>query len=216
LFREFHRINVAEDAMTSALQALFSTPPKDPDYTNLWGSGTQLLGITRNGRSATINISQPRLNVGSEGEERAIDQLVWTATAAEPDITSIRIQINGQQVETLAGAVDLTGRFVRRESWAVLAPVWITSPEHDATLSSPLTFEGLAQVFEANVNWEVRKGNATVKRGFTTAAEAAPARAPFEVTVLSIPAGTYTIRVFALSAEDGSLVAEDTKTITIR
>lgn len=215
LYREFHKVAIDGTAIESALSHLLTTEPLDPDYVNLWPADSKLNSVVVNGSTAKIDISFSKLNVGAEGEQRAIDQLVWTATAADPTITRITFLRDGKQTESFAGHVDTTGSFKRALTYEVLAPVWITSAEEGATVKSPLTFGGLAQVFEANVQWQVLQGTKVIAQGATTAGEAAPARTPWKLTVTNLAAGKYTIRAFASSAKDGSLVAEDTKTITL-
>jgi hypothetical protein len=221
LFREFHRASVGageEGAIEAGLRALFSTTPDDPDYSSLWPSGSRVLGVVINGTTATVDISFPRPAWGAEAEQRAIDQLVWTATAADTDITAVRIHVDGSPVETLAGHVDTSSDLSRQASFEVLAPIWITS-HHDGDVvnaGDALVLEGVATTFEANVLYEVLTGSSVVQSGFTTAEEAAPARAPWSVTLAALAPGDYTLRAMEFSAEDGSLVVQDTKRITVR
>jgi hypothetical protein len=215
LYREFHRIPVTTSRIETALNAvLATTPPDDPDYLTLWPKDASVESISRDGSTAIIDINFSALNVGSAYEMRAIDQLVWTATAADPNVTSVRFLRSGKQVESFAGHVDTTGTFARQAQYEVLAPIWITSIENGGTLSGAFTFGGLATVFEAALLWEVSQDGRVVKKGYTTAAEAGPARAPWQVTITGLPSGTYLLRAYATSAKDGSLFAEDTKTIT--
>lgn len=216
LYREFHRAEVAQSPMAAALSLLFQSKPHDPDYTNLWPSDTKVQKVSVTGDEATIDLTFSSLNVGAESEARAIDQIVWTATAADTQIKKIKLLRNGKGVESLAGHVDASGTFARQPTYEVLAPVWITSIDEGGEIKSPLTFGGLAQTFEANVEWQVLREGNVVARGATTASEAAPARTPWKVTVPNLKPGDYTIRAFTSSAKDGSLVAEDTKKITLQ
>lgn len=216
LFREFHRANVGPSPIESALTLLFTTQPFDPDYTNLWPKGSKVNSVVIAGATATVDLSFPPLNVGAESEARAIDQLVWTATAADPSVTEIKFLKDGKSVESFAGHVDTQGTFKRGLTYEVLAPIWITSAEEGTVMTSPLTIGGLAQTFEANVQWQVIQNGKVVAQGATTAAEAAPARTPWEVKVTNLKPGVYTIRAFESSAKDGSLVVQDTKKIELR
>jgi hypothetical protein len=220
LFREFHRVAVPGDDgdAKAAVEALFATVPTDPDYSTMWPSGTEVLGVQISGSTATIDIKFPRPSWGAQAEQRAVDQLVWTATAADTDIANVRIHVDGSPVETLAGHVDTTGELSRQASFEVLAPIWITShAEGDVVQAGEtLVLEGLATTFEANVLYEVLKGSTVVQAGFTTAQEAAPARAPWSVSLSGLTPGEYTLRAMEFSAEDGSLVVEDTKRISVR
>ena len=61
---------------------------------------------------------------GIESEQRAVDSMTRTLAANVPQITRLKILIHGQEVETLAGHLDLTGSFVvsPRAAQAVMAP----------------------------------------------------------------------------------------------
>ena len=61
---------------------------------------------------------------GIESEQRAVDSMTRTLAANVPGITRLKILIHGQEVETLAGHLDLTGSFVvsPRAAQAVIAP----------------------------------------------------------------------------------------------
>jgi len=215
LYREFQKVTITTSRMEAALNAVLSgNAPIDPDYSTLWPVDAVVEQVSLEGSTATIDLSFSALNVGAEYEQRAIDQLVWTATAAEPSVTRIRLLRSGKQVETFAGHVDTTRTFARQPHYEVLAPIWITSVEHGGQINGEFTFGGLATVFEANLLWEVRKDGRVIKKGFTTAAEAGPARAPWEVELTGLPSGVYTLRAYANSMEDGSLFAQDTKEIT--
>jgi hypothetical protein len=49
---------------------------------------------------------------GIESEQRAVDSITRTLAANVPQVTRLKILIHGQEVETLAGHLDLTGSFV--------------------------------------------------------------------------------------------------------
>jgi hypothetical protein len=157
-----------------------------------------------------------KLNVGAEVETMAIAQLVWTATAADPSITKVWFTVNGARVESLAGHVDLRNSFVRAPAYEVVSPVWITSPEQGAhVIATGFTLSGLASTFEANVVWKVFQNGTLVREGFTTAAGAAPEWTPWSVTIDGLTAGEYQFAAMEFSAMDGSLVAQDTKDVTL-
>ncbi|MEK7410864.1 MAG: Gmad2 immunoglobulin-like domain-containing protein, partial [Actinomycetota bacterium] len=216
LYREFARLEITSDPITAALQALVTSQPKDLDYLSLWPSGTKINSVTVSEHEATIDLTFGKLNVGAEGEALAIAQLVWTATAADPSVTTISLTVDGKKVESLAGHVDSTQPFTRAPSYEVLAPVWITSPaEGDEIGAQGFTLRGLASTFEANVVWRVFQNGKLVRQGFTTALEAAPAREPWIVVIDGLAPGEYEFAAMEFSAKDGSLVAQDTKSATL-
>jgi hypothetical protein len=97
----------------------------------------------------------------------------------------------------------------------VLAPVLVESPAEGATVPTTFTVEGRAATFEANVIWELKRGDDTVRNGFTTAQECCTLSPySFEVTA---PPGEYTLVVHDTDESDGEGVgiSQDTKDITV-
>lgn len=190
--------------------------PMDPDYVNLWDNSNELNDLTIAGNVATIDLDLGKLNVGAEGEQRAIEQLVWTLTGIEPSITTVRLLVNGKQVETLAGHVDATMDFTRAPDYEVLSPIQIQMPNEGEQVSGPVKISGQACTFEANVAWELTKDGTSVKDGSTTAAMACPDRSDWSVDLGDLEPGTYVFSAREYSAEDGSLTTEDTKTFVVK
>lgn len=219
LFPEVRSIPVDDDLALAALRALLDEgiAPLDPAHASPWsGSGSRVRSLTRSAESAVLDLHLGRLNVGAEGELRAIDQLLWTIAFADPEIEALRITVDGRTVETLAGHVDATGTFVLGPDDAVLAPVAVLEPREDAEVAAPVVVRGEACTFEANVAWELTDAaGARIDGGATTAAEACPVRSPWSVDLGSLAPGTYTFRAAEYSAKDGALVAEDATTFTV-
>jgi len=221
LFKEVQTVNAAENELgtdkgLNALTMLITgqLPPYDGDHKTLWKSGSKVIGITREGGVATVDLSLGRFDVGAEAEQRAIDQIVWTLTANDPSVTSVKLTVDGQSVETLAGNVDATASFIPGFSYDVLASVGIDQLDR-SDVTSPVVVTGMACTFEANVSWELVQNKKTIDSGATTAALACPDRSAWKIELGELPAGKYTIRVFDLSAEDGSEVSEDDKDFTV-
>ena len=212
LYREFVRVNPVPDAITSALRQLVSQKPTDSDYVSLWPLGTTINSVRISGDSAIVDLTFPKLNLGSEAESLAIAQLVWTATAAETTVKRISITVDGKKIESLAGHMDASKAFTRGLTYEVLAPIWITSPtENQSIAAKGFTLSGMASTFEANVVWKVMKNGVLIQEGSTTAQEAAPAWKPWSVLIKDLKPGSYQFFAMEFSAEDGSLVAQDTK-----
>lgn len=217
LFPEVQTIEVNGDLTKSVMNSLVSgeLQPLDPDYRNLWGSGSKLNSITIETGVATIDLALGELNVGAEGEMRAIDQLVWTATEIDPAIIEVKFTVDGKTVESFAGHVDTTVTFKRAPDYEVLSPVSIISPAQDADLVNPIVITGEACTFEANVVWEILKDGTSISSGATTALSACPDRSPWKLDVANLASGSYTIIAREYSAEDGSLTAIDSKDFTV-
>jgi spore germination protein GerM len=115
LYREFRRVSGGASAVEAAVEAMLHTPALDPDYESLWPVATSLLGVTVAGAAATIDLSDDALSpaLGSAAEEIALQQLVYTVTAADNSITSVTLHIEGESVESLWGHVDASGPMTR-------------------------------------------------------------------------------------------------------
>lgn len=209
----------SENTATQVIRALISggLQANDPDYKNLWDTSNQLNSITVSGNEATVDIKLGSLNVGAEAEMRAIDQILYTLTGIDPSIKEIRFLVNGEEVESLAGHVDAKERFRLGDGLDVLLPVQISSITESQTLSNPVSVSGEACTFEAQVSWSLKNTqNGDTWDGTTTATTACPNRSPFKLTLPSLTSGTYQITVRDISAKDGSIVAVDDKTFTIK
>ena len=190
--------------------------PLDPEYVNLWGGTNTVNSVKVNESVATVDLGEISLNVGAEGEQRAIDQIVWTLTEFAPEITSVAFTVNGEVVESFAGHVDTTSAFVRAIDYEVLNPLQISSINQGAELTSPVTISGQACTFEANVVWKLFQDGTVVQDGFTTATTGCPDRGDWSISFSELKPGEYTIQVLEYSAEDGSLFAIDDKKFSVK
>jgi hypothetical protein len=214
--REF--TTTAGNFPTEVLSQLISgeLQPLDPDYLNLWDNSNSLNQVLVSGARATIDLKLGKLNVGSEGELRAIEQLVWTLTGISPFLTTVRFLVDGSPIESFAGHIDTTVDFKRSADYEVLNPVQIQSINEGAELTNPIIFSGEACTFEANVVWELSQNGIQIDRGFTTAGAACPQRSKWIVELKELAAGSYEFAAIEYSAEDGSLFAVDSKRFEIK
>lgn len=185
--------------------------PQDPEYVNLWGNGNSVNSVTVDQSIAIVDLGEVTLNVGAEGEQRAIDQIVWTLTEFAPEITEVAFTVNGAKVESFAGHVDTTAAFERAIGYEVLNPIQISSINQGAELTSPVTISGEACTFEANVVWKLSQDGKVLEEGFTTASSGCPERGEWSITIKDLTPGKYKIEALEYSAEDGSLFAIDDK-----
>lgn len=189
-------------------------PPFDGDHRTLWNNGTKVNSLSVVEGIATVDLTLGRISLGAESEQRAIDQMVWTLTANEPFITSVQFTVNGVVSESLAGHVDFSQVFTLAPSYEVLASVWINLLDR-SDVSNPVSITGSACTFEANVAWELTKGGDVVSSGATTAATACPDRSVWSIELGELAPGNYVLKVSDTSAEDGSVIFEDTKAFTV-
>jgi hypothetical protein len=187
----------------------------DPDYVNLWGGTNTVNSVSVNGSVATVDLGEISLNIGAEGEQRAIDQIVWTLTSLAPEVKSVAFTVNGEKVESFAGHVDTTAKFARAIDYEVLNPIQISSPREGAGLISPFTVSGQACTFEANVAWELTQNGDVMDSGATTAALACPDRSDWSIELGDLAPGKYLLTVSDFSPEDGSPIFQDTKAFTV-
>jgi hypothetical protein len=189
-------------------------PPFDGDHRTLWNNGTKVNSVTVVEGLATVDLTLGRISFGSESEQRAIDQIVWTLIANEPFITSVKFTVDGVSSDSLAGQVDFGQTFVLAPSYEVLASVWINLLDR-SDVKNPVSISGSACTLEANVAWELTKGGDVVSSGATTAATACPDRSDWSIELGELAAGNYVLKVSDFSAEDGSAIFEDTKAFTV-
>jgi hypothetical protein len=218
LFSETQPLIAANDLNLQVVSDLVTgkITPLDPDYSNLWGGTNTVNSVKVNESVATVDLGEISLNVGAEGEQRAIDQIVWTLTEFAPKITSVAFTVNGKTVESFAGHVDTTSAFVRAIDYEVLNPLQISSINQSAELTSPVTISGQACAFEANVVWKLFQDGTVVQDGFTTATTGCPDRGDWSISFSELKPGEYTIQVLEYSAEDGSLFAIDDKKFSVK
>jgi hypothetical protein len=190
--------------------------PLDRDYVNLWGGTNTVNSVSVNGSVATVDLGEISLNIGAEGEQRAIDQIVWTLTGLAPEINSVAFTVNGKTVESFAGHVDTTAQFARAIDYEVLNPIQISSLNEGAGLVTSFTISGQACTFEANVVWKLLQDGKVVKEGFTTATSGCPDRGDWSISFENLEPGEYVIQALEYSAEDGSLFAIDDKEFRVK
>lgn len=220
LVREVHQVSKVEndlgdDKGFNSLVMLVDgqLPPFDGDHRTLWNNGTKVNSVSVVGGVATVDLTLGRISLGAESEQRAIDQMVWTLIENDPAVTSVKFTIDGLVSESLAGHVDFSQVFTPAPSYEVLASVWIDLLDR-SDVSNPVSITGSACTFEANVAWELTKGGDVVSSGATTAATACPDRSDWSIDLGGLAPGNYVLKVSDTSAEDGSLIFEDTKAFT--
>jgi CBS domain-containing protein len=194
--------------------------PSDPDYSTAWNPGTEVLGVTRDGGTIVVDLSEEArtASVGSEGAQIMQQQLVYTATdAADDETAGVLLTIEGEPAGELWGAVTWDEPVMRADPTDVRLLVQIDRPVEGATTSSPVTVTGDALVFEATLQWRVLgAGNAEVASGFTNTS-AGQEFAPYSFSV-ALERGTYTVVIDEgdpSGSQEGGTPMTDTRTITV-
>ena len=221
LYREFHRVEVPDgDPVSAAVREAVSTNPDDADYRTDWPAGTTAARVDAEPSDViTIDVQGDGLRdrptgMSEEQAEMAVEQLIYTAQAAQQSREAVQFFLNGGRTDTLLG-VPVSEPLAQGDAMDVLAGVWIIEPAEGDEVTAPFEVSGLAEAFEANVQWELMQGDRVVKKGFTTAEECCTmAPYSFEVTA---PPGEYTLVVHDTDPSGGEGFApwEDTKQVTI-
>ena len=215
LYREFHRRPATPGVVRDAVTAMLTEKPTDRDYTSLWPPTTTVRGVRIDGTTAYVDLSASaqRGNAGAEGEAASLQQLVHTVTAAAPTVKAVQLLVEGKRVESLWGHVDTRSPLTRQPSYEILGPVWILTPA-DGRVARGGAFGGEATVFEGTVSWEIVRGTTLVAKGSSQATVGAPGRGRWSAKA-DVPPGTYVVRAFESSAEDGRPTFVDDKPLTV-
>jgi hypothetical protein len=218
LFPEVREVtDVTASDLQVAVDEALTGDPTDPDYRSVWPTGDTEAEATSDGRLITIDLTLPTggtTSVEESAGEQAVQALVWSAAEAVGSDLPVRFLFDGRPVGELLG-VDVSQPVQKASADSVLAPVLVDSPAEGEAVPTTFTVTGRAATFEANVVWELKRGEDTVRNGFTTARECCTlAPYSFEVTA---PPGDYTLVVHDTDESDGEGIgiSQDTKDITV-
>ena len=210
LYREFHRTALQpEGKIATAVDQMFG-PAVDPDYSSSWPKTTEVLSVTKSGGTATVDLSAFP-STGSDAEDKAVQQLVYTVTAADNSVKKVRLLVNGKAPES--GHSDWSQPVARAPMLDVQGLIWILAPTQGSKVGSPVKVSVYGTAFEGNVALEVYKGDELVAETFVTTAMGEFLEAS---TTIRLDPGTYELRALEHSAEDGRPLHVDTKTFTVK
>jgi len=184
-------------------------------YLQPWQPGTTATTTVRPAEISVV-LSRPGRSGLTEDQQRiAVQQLVWTATAAASANRPVRVTTSsGEPIfQSMPGGV-----YQRPEAtYEDLAPLWITDPSRYVPVANgrPVVVSGQACVFEAQFAWELSRGGGVIRSGTATASSGCPQRGTYSIDLGALPAGDYSIRVFERSAKDGSVFAETRSPFTV-
>lgn len=221
LYREFRTLPDAGGTVRTAVLAAMSERPLDPDYRTPWAAPSRLEVTTD--ENIVIDVSADAFaggGVGTREAELAVQQLVWTATAAAQSNAPVTILVDGAPYDAW-GAVALGGAMTRAPQQDVQAPVWVESPtEGQQVAPGVLTVTGVSTAFEATLSWELTTDDAEVVGSGFTMGGSMGAYAPYEITTPELAPGTYTIVVWAPDesggeSPEGPRMFEQTRTFTV-
>lgn len=226
LYREFRTVPDTGGVVASAVAAMTRMKPLDPDYTTPWRPATSVK-VTQRGAALTVDLSKDAFagsNLGSELASRAVQQLVYTASAAAQKAgkpaSTVTITVDGAAYDAW-GAIRVGEPMRRAPMIDVQAHVWVTSPEEGAALrpAGSIRFAGYGTSFEANFTWEVRDSSGeVVARGNAMGGTGTGGFGEFTFSTTLGP-GAYVVEVSTddpSGGQEGPGPATDTKTFVVR
>jgi hypothetical protein len=148
---------VIHDAVT-ALLAGPTAAEAGQGITSEVPAGTQLLGISMRERIVTVDLTSEFVTGGDAASERArLAQLVYTVTQFA-GIGGMHLRVNGVQQAVFPGDGLVIPPFLTPQSMdftSLVPPIIVTSPLPGQTVSPPFTIRGVADVFEAALNYRI-------------------------------------------------------------
>jgi len=214
LYREFLPGGNNADPIQTALQGMTSQKPLDADYFTPWKKASTLSASISAKNVITVDISSDAFSTGvDEGiAKRAIQQLVYTATAAAANAglidsnqsVQVVILVDGHTDYQAFGKVKLDKPLTREGSY--VAPVWIIDPQDSETVPDPVKVDGRGISADGKLSWQLLKTDSSGSKsvylsGSTPVAAGASQLGTFSFTVAP-PPGTYELRVFVKDPAD--------------
>jgi len=229
LYREFREVSEQDNPITRALRVMMSEKPLDPDYFTPWQNPKKLATSISGKNVITVDVSADAFNSNLDADmaERAIQQLVYTATAAG---ASSGLTDTGQQIQVVIlvdGHTDYVAfNRVRlgaptSRSAGMVAPVWITDPQEGTVdAKGPVKISGRSTVPGGKLSWEILRVDGTAKTPYLSGnvtAAADPARAGLFDFTQNLGPGSYEARVSQVDpAGNVQDLFVDTRGFTVR
>ena len=186
-------------------------PDREAGATTTIPEGTELLGVELRGDALYVDLSSEfESGGGSMSMQMRVAQVVYTGTQF-PGIDSVRIMLEGQEVDAIGGEGVMVERPLTRRDFEGFAPnIVLEEPKPGQEFSPGDIVSGFANVFEANVSIVLTLGDGKGPEGkietFTTATCGTGCWGDFDHVMdfdLEEPTeGRLTVLTY--SAEDGS------------
>jgi spore germination protein GerM len=230
LYREFRDVEEQENSITSALRAMMAEKPLDPDFFTPWQNPKELATSISGKNVITVDVSADAFNSNLDPAmaDRAIQQLIYTATAAGASSGLIDA---GQQIQVVVlvdGHTDyLAFDHVRLGSpmsraAGMVAPVWIIDPQERVELpAGSVKITGRGTRPGGKLSWRILRGDEhgdkqSYLSGETTAAPE-PAQAGVFTFAVNLAPGTYELRISEFDeTRSGQEPNVDSRTFTVK
>ena len=203
--------HAAEATPPGAVEALLAGPQgsleADLGMVTAIPEGTTLNGVTVAGTEATVDLSRSfESGGGSQSMQARAAQVVFTATQF-PGVDQVRFALDGTPVTSIGGEGVMVDGVGRADFANVTPAILPESPTPGATVTSPLTLRGIANTFEATVNYTITDPEGLVlEEGFTNATAGTGTWGSFSVDVPyeTTRSGMGSVIVYQVSPRDGS------------
>ena len=202
-----------EDTVRACLGGL--TPSEiDLGITSAIPPTTELNGVEVVDGIATVDLSSAFDDGGGTFSMGArLAQLVYTVTGFDPAITGVRLQLDGAPVDVFSSEGVVLDDPMTRDSFEALSPgILIESPAFDSWAPPPVTITGIAAAFEGAFQLEILNANGGVVAAVRVQTDNGMGWGRFSVTFdapdLPPMPTSLQVRVYELSAEDGSVISE--------
>lgn len=175
-------------------------------FENMVPAAVDILGLTMGEHMVTVDMNEAFLE-GAGGllaDFTMLNQLIYTATQFD-ETGSVLFTVEGQPVTAFGSeGLNLSDPVGRDAFLDQLNSILVTFPVQGED-GVPLVVSGVANVFEANVSYEVLDADGNVvEEGFTMATCGTGCWGGYSFEVQYAFSGEETVRVFWHSAEDGS------------
>ncbi len=194
-----------------ALEALLAGPEGSLETDLGMGTqipvGTVLRGVTVDNGVATVDLSKAfESGGGSQSMQARVAQVVFTVTQF-PGVEQVRFELDGTPVNSIGGEGVMVDGVGRADFANVTPAILVESPTPAEQVSSPLHVRGIANTFEATVNYTITDPEGLIlKEGFTTATagNGTWGTFSFDVRYQSARSGMGSVIVYQVSPKDGS------------
>lgn len=215
LYREFREVPGQDNPVTQALRVMMSQKPLDADFFTPWQNPKKLATSISGKNVITVDVSADAFNsnVDAVVAERAIQQLVYTATAAGASSglidagqqIQVAVLVDGHTNYVAFNHVRLDAPISRRAG--MVAPVWIIDPQEGASVDrGAVKITGRSTVPGGKLHWEILRVDTSNTRSpyvqGTAEASADPARPGAFTVPADLAPGSYEIRVFQPEEEN--------------
>ena len=229
LYREFRDVPEQENPVTRALRAMMSEKPLDPDFFTPWQNPDKLATSISGKDVITVDVSADAFNSNLDADmaARAIQQLIYTATAAAASSglidtgqqIRVRILVDGHTDYVAFGKVQLGALMTRAAG--LVAPVWIIDPQENAEVpAGSVKITGRSTSPGGKLRWQIlRAADGGSKAPFLTGETTAGAdqgQAGVFTLALNLPSGDYELRAAQAGSAGEPDKNEDTRSFRVR